>query len=179
MSKYAEELTRAMTILGERKDTIFLGQSVAYPGHIMTRTLEGVPREKLVELPVAEEMQLGICTGLALEGYLPLSIFPRMDFLIIAANQLVNHLDKLEEMSQGQFKPKVVIRTMVGTTIPMHPGPQHMQDHTDALRLMLTNVDVLKLTRADEIEPAYTFAVSNHRSTILVEAPLRREGYED
>lgn len=178
MSAYRDELVKAMTMLGERPDTLFIGQSVAYPGHIMTSTLEAVPREKIMELPVAEEMQMGVSVGLALEGYLPISIFPRMDFLMLAMNQLINHLDKWAEMSHGQLNPKVIIRTMVGSIIPMHPGPQHMQDHTKALKLMLTNVDVIKLTRADEIMPAYNFAMRNHRSTILVEAPLRREGYE-
>lgn len=166
-------------MLAQDDRVMFLGQSIAYPGHIMFGTLENVPMSKRIELPVFEDAQLGICIGLALEGYIPVSIYPRMDFLVLAMNQLVNHLDKIEEISCGEFKPKVIIRTMVGSINPMHPGPQHCQDHTEALKLMLTNIDVVKLTRADEIVPAYLKALETYKSTILIEAPPKRQGYDD
>lgn len=174
MSAYREELSKAMKLLGEDDHVIFLGQSVVYPGPvIIAETLEGIPAEKRLEVPVAEEMQLGISIGLALHAYVPCSIFPRMDFLIIAANQLVNHLDKIEEMSCGRFKPKVIIRTCVGSKKPLDPGPQHCQDHTEALRHLLTNVEVVKLTDAEQIVPAYRAALESDRSTILVELAER------
>ena len=56
MGKYFDELSRAMTFLGEQGDTIFLGQAVEYKGTAMTNTLKGVPRTKLLEMPVCEEM---------------------------------------------------------------------------------------------------------------------------
>ncbi|MDP2949790.1 MAG: hypothetical protein Q8P22_09675 [Chloroflexota bacterium] len=180
MSRYRDALVEAMTLMAEQPASIFLGQSVLYPGHIMFSTIEHIPASKRLELPVMEDAQMGMSLGLALVGYHPVvSIYPRMDFLILALNQLVNHLDKAEVMSQGQFKPKVLIRTMVGSTYPLYPGPQHCQDHTAALKLMLTNVDVVRLERAEEIVPAYQKALASPRSTILVEAPRKRQGYED
>lgn len=176
---YKNEVTKAMTLLAKDKRVIFLGQSIAYPGHIMFGTLENVPMSKRIELPVFEDVQMGMSIGLALESYIPVSIYPRMDFLILAMNQLVNHLDKLEELSHGQFKPKVIIRTMVGSISPMTPGLQHCQDHTEALKCMLTNIDVVKLTRAEEIVPAYRKALESNKSTILIEAPPKRQGYDD
>ncbi|KKL80096.1 hypothetical protein LCGC14_2008200, partial [marine sediment metagenome] len=91
---YVEELTSAMTWLGEQPDTVFIGQSVAYPGNSLYGTLKGVSGEKKLELPVAEEMQMGMSIGMAMTGKVVISIFPRMDFLLLALNQLVNHLDK-------------------------------------------------------------------------------------
>lgn len=181
VSAYGDELVKAMRMLGEVPTSIFLGQSVRYPGHIMTGTLLGVvPDEKLLELPVFEETQLGMSFGLLLEGYHPVvSVFPRMDFLLLAMNQLVNHLDKWREMSHGQFTTGgLLIRTMVGSIYPLYPGPQHCHDHTAALRLMLTDVDVVTLTEPTHIQPAYMRALHSSRATILVEAPPRREGYE-
>lgn len=166
---YRDEVVKAMDMLATDKRVIFLGQSIRYPGHIMYGTLGNIPKPRKIELPVFEETQMGICTGLALEGYIPVSIFPRMDFLIIAMNQLVNHLDKIEEMSGGQFKPKVIIRTMVGSTKPLNPGPQHCQDHTEALTRLLTNVAVHKLNSAKYILPAYEKALNSDRSSILIE----------
>ena len=63
MGKYFDELSRAMTYLGQQEDTIFLGQAVEYKGTAMTNTLKEVPRDKLLEMPVNEEMQMGITNG--------------------------------------------------------------------------------------------------------------------
>ena len=65
---YGAELKRAMTWLGEKPNTIFIGQSVGAPGTAMTGTLAGVPKEKLLELPVFEDVQMGMSTGFALAG---------------------------------------------------------------------------------------------------------------
>ena len=40
---------------------------------------------------------MGMSIGLALNGYIPITCFPRFDFLILAFNQLVNHLDKIKK----------------------------------------------------------------------------------
>lgn len=166
---YRDEVAKAMEMLARDERVIFLGQSIRYPGHVLYSTLENVPSSKKIELPVFEDVQLGMSTGLALEGYIPVSIFPRMDFLIIAANQLVNHLDKVEEMSCAQFKPRVIIRTMLGSAKPLYPGTQHCQDHSEALRCLVTNIDVVKLAESKDIVPAYRDALESVRSTILIE----------
>ena len=95
LSTYKEELTQAMTWLGEQHDTVFIGQQVRYPGNALFQNLSGVPMEKRIEMPVAEDMQMGISLGMALTGKVVISIFPRMDFLLCAMNHLINHLYKL------------------------------------------------------------------------------------
>ena len=169
--KYKDLIIEAMRKLAEHKDTIFIGQSLRWKGTGLFWTLEKVPMEKRIELPVFEDIQLGMSIGLALEGFIPVSIFPRMDFLIIAANELVNHLDKMDEMSEGEFKPRVIIRTAIGSVKPLFPGAQHIQDHTDALRLMCKNIDIIKLESKEDIIPEYMKALKKNKSTILVELP--------
>lgn len=169
--KYKEELIRAMTYLGQDARTIFLGQAVAYPGTAMTGTLADVPKSKLVEFPVAEEMQLGASIGLALDGFVPITIYPRWNFLLLAVNQLVGHLDKLKAMSQGGYQPKVIIRTGIGSQRPLHPQHQHVNDYTDAFRLMLTNIEIIRLDEPEQVFPAYEKALTREdgKSTIVVE----------
>lgn len=164
---YKEQTRKAMKMLARNKKVIFLGQTVEYPGSPMFASLEGLPRR--IEMPVAEDMQMGISIGLALEGFIPVSIYPRIDFLIVAVNQLVNHLDKIEEMSCGQFKPIVIIRTQIGNAKPLYPGIQHCSDYTKALKAMCKNVDVVKIKKAEDVVPYYKEALK--RSTILVEVP--------
>src|SRR3990172_12405002 len=133
---YFDELTASMTWLGAQPDTLFIGQSVAYSGNAIFKTLSGVPMEKRLELPVAEEMQMGMSIGLAMTGKTVISIYPRFDFLLRAMNQLVNHLDELEEFTNGQFKAKVIIRVGIVSTKPLYPGVQHCGDYLDAFKLM-------------------------------------------
>ena len=80
-----------MNWLAEKEDTVFLGQAVACAGTAMSNTLKDIPDRRKVELPVDEDMQMGMTNGLALQGKLPVSIFPRWNFLLLATNQLVNH----------------------------------------------------------------------------------------
>lgn len=169
--KYKDELTRAMTYLGQDKRTIFLGQAVAYPGTAMTGTFVDVPKTKLIEFPVAEEMQMGASIGLALDGFVPITIYPRWNFLLLAINQLVGHLDKLKAMSQGGYQPKVIVRTGIGSQRPLHPQHQHIGDYTDAIQAMLINTDVIRLDEPGDVFPAYEKALTREdgRSTIVVE----------
>ena len=168
MSRF-DELTKAMTWLGQQPDTVFIGQCVEYPGNAMFKTLAGVPKEKCIELPVAEEMQMGMSLGMALTGKTVISIYPRFDFLLLAMNQLVNHLDKLEQFTHGQFRAKVIIRVGVGATEPLYPGVQHCGDYTAALMKMLNNVAVCRLTQSSDILPAYTCAYGDSGSNLIVE----------
>lgn len=159
-----------MELLAKDERVIFIGQQIIYPGSIMYSTLQGIPESKKIELPLIEDAQVGMSIGLSLEGCIPISIYPRMDFLIIATNQLVNHLDKIEEMSCGRFKPRVIIRTAIGSTKPLYPGIQHCSDYTDALKLMLKNVEVIKLTKSEDIIPSYKHALEKEgKSTLLIE----------
>jgi len=169
--KYFEELKRSMNYLAENKKTIFIGQAVEVAGTAMSNTLKDVNSSKLLELPVAEEMQMGITTGLALNGNIPVSIFPRWNFLLLAINQLVNHLDKINIMSNNGFKAKAIIRTGIGSQRPLHPQYQHIGDFTDQVQKMCATIDVIKLNEPKDIFSSYKKALDRKdgRSTLLVE----------
>jgi pyruvate/2-oxoglutarate/acetoin dehydrogenase E1 component len=167
---YRQKLEEAMDLLGKDPRTIFIGQTVAYPGSRFTYgTLGRVPKEKRMELPIMEEAQMGMSIGLALEGYVPVSIYPRVDFVLLAMNQLVNHLDKMEEMSQGQANPHVIIRATIGSTKPLYPGPQHSKDQTSVLEKSLENVYVKRLDSAEEIVPEYRAALERGGPSLLID----------
>ncbi len=166
---YKDELNRAMKYLAGDKKTIFLGQSVACSGNGLYETLKDVPLSQRLEMPVAEDLQMGISIGLSLNGFIPISIYPRMDFLLLAINQMVNHLDKIEEISYGHFKPKVIIRTALGATKPMYPGLQHCSDYTNGIRSMLQHIQVVSLTRSEDIFVSYVTALESKGSTLLIE----------
>jgi pyruvate/2-oxoglutarate/acetoin dehydrogenase E1 component len=167
--RYFEELKRSMTWLSQKPDTFFLGQAVTYDGTAITNTLVDVSRDKMLEMPVNEDMQMGISLGMSLNGRVPISIFPRWNFLILASNQLVNHIDKISNMSD--YKSKIIIRTSIGSQKPLHPSFQHIDDFTDGFRVLCKNIEIIRLDDPNQIFEAYKRAYerTDNKSTILVE----------
>jgi pyruvate/2-oxoglutarate/acetoin dehydrogenase E1 component len=173
---YLEHVQRGMDLLASDPNAIFVGQAMQFKGHAISRQVDKYPKEKLLEFPVAEEFQAGFCIGLAIEGYLPISCYPRCNFAILAANQIVNHLDKWELMT-GQ-KIKVIIKMVVGSTSPMDPGHQHKANYADAFDRMCDTIPVYDLTGAnptvyendfESVLDAYDNAYHNPESCIIVE----------
>lgn len=171
MGLYQEALTSAMKLLAANEKVIFLGQSVAVAGTAMRTTLEHVASEQLIELPVDEDFQMGMANGMALAGYIPISVFPRWNFLLLATNQIVNHLDKFGELSRQSPAPKVIIRTGIGSENPLNPGPQHTGDFTEAFRLLCPQLNIVRLDSAEMVVPEYEKALIRNDgvSTILIE----------
>ena len=167
--KYKDELIKSMHWLGKKENTLFLGQATLFSGHSISGTLTKVPKEKLIELPVIEEVQMGMCTGLSLEGYVPISIYPRFNFMMLAINQLVNHMDKMRGMSRDMLIPKVIIRVSVGAKKPLDGGSQHTQDFTVALKYMLEDIHIINLKESEKIFSSFRLAYEREGSTILIE----------
>lgn len=160
-----------MEWLSDKPDTLFLGQAVADPGTAITNTLKDISLDKRIELPVFEETQMGMTIGMALNGSVPISIFPRWNFLILATNQIVNHLDKILKISNGEFVPKVIIRTSIGSERPLHPQYQHVGDFTEAFQKMCVNTDIIRLDEPEQIFESYRHAYEREdgKSTLIVE----------
>lgn len=167
MSSYWNELCLAMNLLADDERTLFMGQGVGCDGTSMAKSFAYIPAEKRLEMPVAEDMQTGMAIGMSLRGIIPICVFPRFNFMICAANQIINHLDRLPLYSD--YRPKVIIRTAVPSKVPFNPGPQHDDDFTEAFRAMLRTTDVVCLKSEGDIVPEYTKALKSERSTILVE----------
>ncbi len=77
---YKDELVKAMEWLATKPDTVFMGQAIGMSGHAISNTVATVSQDKRVELPVFEETQMGIATGMAMTGWVPITAYPRFDF---------------------------------------------------------------------------------------------------
>jgi pyruvate/2-oxoglutarate/acetoin dehydrogenase E1 component len=89
--------------------------------------------------------------------------------MMLAINQLVNHMDKMKEMSRGMLVPKVIIRVAVGARKPLDGGSQHTQDFTQSIKKMLTDVKVVELIEPKEILKTFKDAYNRNGSTVVVE----------
>ena len=159
-----------MDWLGEQPDTWAVGYNVKYS--LAGGTLGGFPNERIIEMPLAEALMTGVAIGMSLDGCVPILFFERMDFLTLAMDQIVNHLDKIGTLSEGLHKPAVIIRVAVGNKQkPLFTGPTHTQNFSRAFREMVSFPIVeLKWESSifHEYEKAYRRA-KRGESTMLLE----------
>ena len=169
LMNYSEEIKKSMRLISKNPKTIFLGQSVEVPGNLLFKSLQLVPRKKKLEMPVFEETQMGISIGLALNGFIPITCYPRFDFFIISLNQTINHLDKMNQISSNEYNPFVIIRVLVGGKKGIEAGPQHTGNYTRAMKNMLKFLNVVELKKPSQIYKSYKSCLIKKKSTVFIE----------
>ena len=169
--KYFDELKRTMEWVAQQPKTLFVGQTVAGPGTFMFQTLKDVSPDKTLEMPINESFQMQFTIRLVLAGYIPISVYPRQNFLLLATGDMANMLDKIPAISSNTLLPKVIIRVAVGPDSPVHPGHQHIGNFAESFRHLFHWIDVVELNEPADIFPAYKNALErkDNRSTLLIE----------
>ena len=168
-TEYKIALTNAMTTLSKLDETIFIGQQIVYAGNPMSTTLTEVPKEKMIEVPVMEETQLGMSLGMAITGKTVVTFYPRWDFIVSATNQLVNHLDKFQLMTEK--KVNIIIRLGKGSDKPLDPGHQHKGNYFEEFKSICKNIEFHDLKTPNDIELAYKYVTKEGGIHVLVEYP--------
>lgn len=166
---YKEKIKLAMKELASKPDTVFIGQGLMN-GDRVYGTLDEVPTDKCNEMPVAENLTVGVAMGLSLLQFRPIVIFQRMDFMLCAADAIGNHMNLIPTMSNGQFPNPLIIRAIVGSQkTGFDVGVQHNKDFSEVFRGMGCNVHELR--RGMDIENAYRQAYEDPEANgmILVE----------
>jgi len=166
---YKDELIKAMTYLGDQDDTRFIGQQIVFPGNPMSTTLDNVSKDKMTEMPVMEEVQMGLSLGMAMTGLKVVTLYPRWDFLISATNQLVNHVDKYELMTDKQAT--VIVRVGKGADEPLDPGHQHKGNYYKEFKMLCPNITFHEFTSASNIFETYKNAYNEGGMHVMLEYP--------
>jgi pyruvate/2-oxoglutarate/acetoin dehydrogenase E1 component len=165
--KYKDALKISMENLSKDSKVVFLGYNVCY-GSKAYGTLANISKEQLLETPLAENLMMGLAMGMSLEGYRPVVFIERHDFLFNLLDGIVNHLDKIGRLSQGQFNLPVIIRAVVGSKKPLDPGLQHTQDYTEALKKMVS-FPVIELKKPEQIIIEYEKVTKTNSPILFVE----------
>jgi pyruvate dehydrogenase E1 component beta subunit len=166
---YKDAINQAMTELGE-EGAIFIGYNVAY-GDAMG-TLKGVPMEQKLETPVAENLMAGLAIGMSFEGFIPVVYYERHDFMAVAADAIINHIDKIERISHGEYKVPVIIRAVTADAGPFYSGITHSQDFTNLFRSAVSFPVIDPVTGADVLN-AVRGARESGRPMMLIERKSR------
>jgi pyruvate/2-oxoglutarate/acetoin dehydrogenase E1 component len=107
---------------------LLFGLDVDDPKAILgtTRNLvERYGRERVFGTPLSEDAMAGAAVGMALAGLRPIHVHIRMDFVMLAMNQLVNMAAKTHYMFGGQESCPLVVRSIIGKS--WGQGAQHSQ----------------------------------------------------
>ncbi len=107
---------------------IVLGEGVDDPKGIDGTVLglhQEFGSERVIDLPLAENGCMGVAIGLSMVDMLPIIIHQRMDFLLMAMDQILNHAAKWHYMFGGRQSVPIVIKCTVGQGWGM--GPTHSQ----------------------------------------------------
>jgi pyruvate/2-oxoglutarate/acetoin dehydrogenase E1 component len=114
--------------LEQNEDVYFLGEDVLDPYGGAFKVAQGLSTafpDRVLTTPVSEAGIVGLGTGMALRGLRPVVEIMFGDFLLLAADQLVNHAAKLRWMANDQVRVPLVVRTPMGGRRGY--GPTHSQ----------------------------------------------------
>ncbi len=128
--------------------------------------LEKFGKERIFGTPLSEDAMTGVAIGAAMAGYRPIHVHIRMDFMLLAMNQLINIAAKAHYMYNGQLKVPMVIRTQIGRS--WGQGAQHSQ----ALHSMFMHVPGLKVvapSTAYDAKGALIAAIRDDNPVIFME----------
>lgn len=81
--------------------------------------------ERVSDTPLSEDAMTGVAIGAALAGMRPIHVHIRMDFLMLAMNQLINIASKARYMYGGTVSVPIVVRSVIGRS--WGQGAQHSQ----------------------------------------------------
>lgn len=162
---YKESIIKGMTDLGNL-GAIFIGYNVLY-GDAMG-TLKNVSNSQKLETPVAENLMAGLAIGMSFEGFLPVLYYERHDFMTVAADAIINHIDKIERISNGEYKTPIIIRAVVADSGNFYSGITHSQDFTNMFKNCV-NFPVIDAKNGSEILNAIHGAIKSSRPMMLIE----------
>ena len=114
---YEQAIAQTLKQEMERDPRVFVyGLDVADHKKIFgsTRGLEKFPEKRFFGTPLSEEAMTGVGLGAAISGLRPVHVHIRVDFLLLAMNQLANMIAPAHFGSGGKLKVPLVIRAVIG-----------------------------------------------------------------
>ena len=125
--------------------------------------------ERVFGTPLSEDAMTGVAIGAAMAGMRPIHVHIRMDFLMLAMNQLVNIAAKSRYMYDGQVKVPMVVRSMIGKS--WGQGAQHSQG-LHALFMHVPGLKVVAPSNAYDAKGCLIAAIRDDNPVIFVEHRL-------
>lgn len=164
-----QAINEALTIMGQRDQNILLmGQGIDDKGAFYGTTagLQSVYGDRLIETPVSENAMVGVAVGLAMSGKRPVIQFHRVEFALLAMEQIINNAAKMHYISNGQHKCPLVIRMIIGRG--WGQGPCHSQS-LEAMFAYIPGLKVLMPTFPTDYKGMLISAIEDDNPVVIIE----------
>lgn len=140
---YAQAIREAHALLLENDPRVFLiGQGLRSPWYA-GGSLEGLDSEfgpeRVMDSPVSENATTGAAVGAAIAGMRPIVFHPRMDFMLLALDPIINQAANWSYMFAGQVGVPLVIRAVVNR------GGEQGAQHAQAMQALFMHLPGLKV----------------------------------
>ena len=140
---YVQALNETLHQMIENDKRVFLiGQGATSPWYVGGTTVGLIDRfgpERIIDTPVSENGITGTAIGAALAGMRPILVFPRMDFMHYAMDQIANQAANWHYMFGGQMSVPLTIWTIINR------GGEQAAQHSQALQAMFTHIPGLRV----------------------------------
>lgn len=168
--KFFEAIREATDQAMERDASVYIvGLGVPDPKGIFGTTLglqEKYGAVRVQDMPLSENAMTGVALGSALVGMRPIITHQRMDFALVAMEQMVNQAAKWHYMFGGKANVPMVVRMIIGRG--WGQGPQHSQ----SLQAWFAHIPGLKVvmpTTAHDAKGLLTAAIEDNNPVIFIE----------
>lgn len=168
--KFSDAIREATDQSMARDASVYLmGLGVPDPKGIFGTTLglqEKYGPDRVMDMPLSENAMTGVAVGSALVGMRPILTHQRIDFALVAMEQMVNQAAKWHYMFDGRAKVPLVIRLMIGRG--WGQGPQHSQ----SLQSWFAHVPGLKVvmpTTAHDAKGLLAASIEDNNPVIFIE----------
>ncbi len=127
---YAQAVNEALMQAMARDDSVICyGLGTDDPKGVLGTTLglqERFGEDRVFDMPTSENAMTGVAIGAALNGIRPVMTHQRLDFFLLAMDQLVNNAAKWHYMFGSQASVPITIRLLIGRG--WGQGPTHSQN---------------------------------------------------
>lgn len=148
---------------------LLLGEDVGFIGGNFKATVglyEKYGDRRVKDTPISEAGFVGLGIGMALTGLRPIVELMFSDFLLVAADQVINQAAKIRYMSGGQATVPMVIRTPIGG------GRSSAAQHSQSMQAMMAQFPGLKIvvpSTAQEAKGLLKTAIRDDNPVIFFE----------
>lgn len=143
IKSYAIAINEAHRQLLANDDRVFvIGQGVESPWCVGTTTLglvELFGTNRVIDTPISEAAVTGSAIGAAMAGMRPIVFHPRMDFMYLTLDQIINHCASWYYMFGGKVNVPVTIRGIVNR------GNEQAAQHSQSPFSMYCHIPGLKV----------------------------------
>jgi acetoin:2,6-dichlorophenolindophenol oxidoreductase subunit beta len=167
---YAEAIREGLDQAMEKDSSVILiGEGVPDPKAIFNTTAglrDKFGSKRVFDMPLAENGMTGICIGAALGGLRPVMVHQRVDFALLAMDQLINNAAKWHYMFDGKASVPLVVRMIVGRG--WGQGPQHSQS-LQAMFAQVPGIKVVMPTTAHDAKGMLISAIEDDNPVLFIE----------